>query len=474
MSNERFDLLLEKYLAQALSPSERDEFQSLLEQDPELRAEYIAAMTQASMLRRIHHKKTTESARVELHNIKTGRDLKSVSNANAFKRKGSPYTWMALAAFAATVVCAVVFKFAWNTTAEPSPDLSTAPPEKLPVKPPPPDLSDVTVESGKDVTLAAEEYIGRSIITRERAGALLRYKDGTTVELKESTRIKLVLANSTKGKELEALEGRIIVNAAPQPKDMPFQIKSIHGTASVIGTLFWLNVDKQGTRVDLLEGKIKLNRADDSSTIQLEAGQKAVMAPAVALKATPVQFENGPLLYREEFDADLKNWSSTGAKLSRGNADISGQKMPTAMMKPIPPGQWCTAAIDFNRVLPRHADFIAIDFSMRSFPFLKKENFIRFIPYLEDNLKVEDNYSTVPPKHKRYIFTRFVWRTIRIEIYRTHGENGVEEFKYQSFLDGALFESKKVSGPAQGLRISAIDLPFEFADVQVHELVPQK
>jgi ferric-dicitrate binding protein FerR (iron transport regulator) len=473
MSNERFDFLLEKYLAQALTPSEREEFQSLLEGDAELRAEYVSALTQASMLRRIHRNKSTKSARAELLNIKSARNLKSGSDARAFKRKGLRFPLMAIAALAAMVVLAVMIKSSWQTATIPPPGLSEAPPEKVPVNVTAPDLSDVIVESGKELKLAAEDYSGRKIITRERAGALVSYKDGTTIELKESARIKLGLANANKGKELESLDGRIIVNAAPQPKDLPLQVKSIHGTVSVIGTVFWLNVDKQGTRVDLLKGKVNLTRADDNSTLQLAAGQQAVIAPATALKATPVKFEDGPLLYREEFDAALKNWRSEGAQLSLGNAEISGQKTTTAVMKPIP-DRWCTAALDFSRVLTRQPDLIVINFRMRSLPYLKKDNQLRFVPFMDDNVKVEDVLDTVAPKRGKYTFIRFVWRKIRIEIYRTPGENGAEEFKYRTFIEDTLLESKKVSGPAQGLRISAIDLPFEFSDLQVRELVPAK
>jgi hypothetical protein len=54
------------------------------------------------------------------------------------------------------------------------------------------ELPDVIVESGKTLSLNAEDYLGRKIITQDDAGVLITFIDGTQVELDSDTQVKLV------------------------------------------------------------------------------------------------------------------------------------------------------------------------------------------------------------------------------------------------------------------------------------------
>ena len=215
MSMEHFDILVEKFLDQTLSNDEQAELLSLVNQDSALRTEFEDRLTQLSMLRRIYRKKTSHSARAEIVALsKQPASMNRSAVRGAKTKKPRFLRWvLAAAAAAALIALAVTMRAAFYTPHD-AIAVGSNNSDFL-------DLSDVVVESGQERKLDAEGYLGRTILTRERSKAFIRYKDGTTIDLDENTQLKLRLAEDEKGKELEAQSGRMVVNAAPQPKDRP-------------------------------------------------------------------------------------------------------------------------------------------------------------------------------------------------------------------------------------------------------------
>ena len=62
--SDRFDLLIEKYLEGALSPEERADLKQMLAGDSELRAEYVARVTEEAALRTVVRGEGVQTAEV--------------------------------------------------------------------------------------------------------------------------------------------------------------------------------------------------------------------------------------------------------------------------------------------------------------------------------------------------------------------------------------------------------------------------
>lgn len=468
MSDERFDLLLEKYLDGALTPTEREEFQALLQRDSDLRAQYISVLTQASILRRIHRKKATESARNELSDIRLAQNqLKKKKPHSAEKTNFGPALKIGVAVAA---LVAIVFTIQISRQGSVPSDSAVSNTNSEP-KAKVVDVQDIFVDANTEKRLSAEDLAGRKVITRENASAVIHYKDGTSVELEANTKVQLSSVDPQKGKVVEALTGRVIVNAVPQPKDRPLQIVSAHGRATVLGTLFWLSVDDQGTRVDLLKGKVSLIRTSDSATLQLAEGQRAVLAPGTVLAAEPLKLKNGKLLYREEFSPELNNWSKSGLTLDIGKIENENPELSTIKLTPTR-DQESSVTLSFSQALARTPDSLSIEYRMRSLPPYRNVNMIHV--GIDSNGAAETSVEEDLTDNNKYTFIRFKWVKCRLEISRSTDGDGNPMSHYRSYFGNVFKYSRVAKGPALGMKFVLKNLPVEISDLRIYELVPDK
>jgi anti-sigma factor RsiW len=70
---DRFDLLMEMHLDGALDAAGEAELRDLLAARPDLRAEYVASLTQEAALRNLEAAALTATARHDLHAVQIGR-----------------------------------------------------------------------------------------------------------------------------------------------------------------------------------------------------------------------------------------------------------------------------------------------------------------------------------------------------------------------------------------------------------------
>lgn len=460
MSSEQFDYLLEKYLAQDLSKEEREEFQALLKDNDEFCNEYVEALTQTALLRRKYNNASTNSANVGLVNSEPGFANQPMTARFDTKAQHSRWPRWPIAAAAALVLCAITLKLVWQPKGE-----------EAALKPST-DSSDVVVQSGLELALDAEEFVGRKVLTHDRARARVRFKDSTTIDLKENTQIRIIAAGETTGKQVETFQGLVEVKAAHQPQDKPLKLNSAHGTITVLGTVFWMNVDKQGTSIDLLDGTVVLSRLQDNSTLQLKAGQRAVISPDSALTAVPLKLIDGKLLYREEFDAEMKNWQSSGGQL-RASRKSKTEDQRVARMIPSNGSPQCRVILNFQNVFSRSPDFLAIDFLLSIGRGEGGSRAISFAPVSDTNGPSEDAFDPMSEKPRGHLFINDRWSSCRIEISQTKGIDGQPTLTYRTYIEGKLFEAKRMRGKASGFHITTSDgNSFSFADFSVFERGP--
>lgn len=223
------DALLRKYLAGEAGDAERERVRAALEADPDL-AETLF-----------------EGAELE-------RDLRQVHRRAAGPRRW----WIAAAAAAAALLVATVAFFRSGGGDLPRVEL---------------------VEGAVSPSLAAGGRLdeGQDVET-SRGRLVLRYDDGTRVELGAKT----ALRELGPGKSMLLLQGTLIGDVARQPDGKAMVIRTPEGEARVVGTRFTLATRSGSTRLAVDEGKVRLTRLSDRASVDVVTGHFAVAAPGAA------------------------------------------------------------------------------------------------------------------------------------------------------------------------------------------------
>jgi uncharacterized protein (TIGR03435 family) len=119
-------------------------------------------------------------------------------------------------------------------------------------------------------------------ISSNGGGAVLALSDGSRVELRSQS--ELALERATDGLRIVLMRGGIIVNAAKQRTGHLYvQTKDV--TVSVVGTVFLVNAEEQGSRVAVIEGEVRVKQGADEK--KLLPGEQVTSSPRMA--APPVR-----------------------------------------------------------------------------------------------------------------------------------------------------------------------------------------
>ena len=141
----------------------------------------------------------------------------------------------------------------------------------------------VQVEAG--MTILDQDVITAS----SDGGAEIKYAgEQTTVALLSGTTAKLQLQNEAKLVRLEA--GTLLCSIAKQPKDRPMRFVTLHVTAEVVGTELKLMVADAGTRLEVMEGLVRLtgNGPDQAASTMVSAGEYAFAADGKGIVVQPI------------------------------------------------------------------------------------------------------------------------------------------------------------------------------------------
>jgi hypothetical protein len=108
----------------------------------------------------------------------------------------------------------------------------------------------------------------------------------TIVELRGLGEARLSIKEGTKRIDLSGgvvLRGEV----AHQPDDHPMIVNSRHAQAKVLGTRLQFSLLPHSTRLDVSEGKVRLSRFPDGSTVDVAKGYSAIVEKGTALEAEP-------------------------------------------------------------------------------------------------------------------------------------------------------------------------------------------
>lgn len=143
---------------------------------------------------------------------------------------------------------------------------------------------------------------GITIVRGEQAigevpdGFALRSKDriqladdgqATLFYLEENTQVQLrgpaqlELRETREGKNLRLHRGSLTARVAPQPADRPMILWTPQAELTVLGTEFTLSVVSNATRLDVIEGALRMACLEDGKEIKVHDGYFAVVSPGL-------------------------------------------------------------------------------------------------------------------------------------------------------------------------------------------------
>ena len=125
------------------------------------------------------------------------------------------------------------------------------------------------------LTNGAKLSRGQVIRTAKDAHAVVRLKDGTTIEMKE--RSEFSINQTLGGTTIHLGSGSVIVEAAKQ-KDHLY-LDTGDSVVSVTGTIFSANSGTKGSRVSVIEGQVNFDRNGNQRT--LKAGEQATTSNSI-------------------------------------------------------------------------------------------------------------------------------------------------------------------------------------------------
>jgi len=165
-------------------------------------------------------------------------------------RAPSILTWPRIAIFsaAATLLLAVLVAEGWRQN---------------------PALAIVEDADGSSRNLSVSDTVRSS-----HTGTTVILADGSRIEMKSNSELSLKRADD--GVRIDLVSGVIIVNAAKQPQGHLY-VQTKDATISVVGTVFLVNEESEGSRVGVIEGEVH---------VRLGAAEKS-LAPGEQVMTTP-------------------------------------------------------------------------------------------------------------------------------------------------------------------------------------------
>jgi len=126
---------------------------------------------------------------------------------------------------------------------------------------------------------------GQGVETVGAAGAAsFAYPDGTRVDLLGDSAAEGVFDREpSKGKRLRLVRGGLVAFVAKQPADQQMVFATPHSEAKVLGTTLRLVVGDESTRLEVVEGKVRLTSARRGKTVEVVTGHSVVDAVGIDL-----------------------------------------------------------------------------------------------------------------------------------------------------------------------------------------------
>jgi hypothetical protein len=124
----------------------------------------------------------------------------------------------------------------------------------------------------------------------EKSAAVFRYPDGTKVEVGAQSKIQ---DEPTRPGHVLTLTGVLTADVAKQQAEKPMLILTAHAEARVLGTKLRVETLGESTRLDVMEGKVRLTRLKDRSWVEVGSGHYSIATPTGTMASRPARVSIG-------------------------------------------------------------------------------------------------------------------------------------------------------------------------------------
>ena len=158
----------------------------------------------------------------------------------------------------------------------------------------------------RDLSVGTQLTGGTIEAVAEDSWAEIKFNDGSTMALAGTS---LVTFSDRGQKEIHLWEGNVTAKVTPQPADQPMLVHTRSAVLEVLGTQFSVKTDRATTSLNVNEGKVRIRRLSDGSSVEVPANHRVTAAADRVLSPVLVPHSVG-------------HWESQlnlGPKRTRGN-----------------------------------------------------------------------------------------------------------------------------------------------------------
>ena len=277
MNEEVQEQLIARYVRGEATESDLVELSRLIEANPAILQEFVvAADLEAGFKEAL--KKTQKTAAKKTPVLKHSRRKVPV--------RGN-HSWIAAGAAVAAILALAVLLNLPKTAPEPTP-IAAVVPEGPPIGRVSSTANNVLiVRGGKEHHVASGTALQLGDVLRVPAGknAKIEYADKSTFTagcpIRETVALftqynSLPTGETSTGKKVELDSGELAGHVERQPSGQPMLITTPRAIAEVLGTQIKLVAESDTTRLDVVEGKVRLHRVVDSAFTLVSGGEYAV------------------------------------------------------------------------------------------------------------------------------------------------------------------------------------------------------
>ncbi|HXG09607.1 MAG TPA: FecR domain-containing protein [Gemmataceae bacterium] len=125
-------------------------------------------------------------------------------------------------------------------------------------------------------------------VVGEESAVVVRYPDGTRLELDADTTLDELSGGEAVGKKVVLAEGFLRAEVTPQPPDQPVVLATPRAEVIVQGTRLKLCNEASATQLETEKGVVQLTRKSDGRSVEVPAGFEAVINDSEPLTPQPL------------------------------------------------------------------------------------------------------------------------------------------------------------------------------------------
>jgi len=135
-----------------------------------------------------------------------------------------------------------------------------------------------------EVTADMNLQVGDTVVVTDVAVATVRYADETSITLRRNAKVEFLAGRGTT-KRLALHHGEMMAHVTRQAEAPSLEVSTPSVRITVLGTRFLLAATESESRLDVVQGRVRMERNEGGESVDVLQGQFAVAAPDKPLVA---------------------------------------------------------------------------------------------------------------------------------------------------------------------------------------------